>query len=66
MKKQSRVVTYVDNETLEIIDTIAHELGIGRSALVRGVLLSWSRKQQKIREHWDKIVIDSEKGIQVI
>jgi hypothetical protein len=66
MAKSNRVVAYVDDDTLQVIDIIASELGIHRSALIRGVLLAWARKQWKIREKWDKIVIDSNEGIQVI
>jgi hypothetical protein len=66
MVASKRVVTYVDNNTLEIIDLVANELGIHRSALLRGILVSWARKQQKIRDRWDKIVISAEDGVEVI
>jgi hypothetical protein len=45
---------------------VANELGISRSALLRGILIAWARKQVKIKETWEKIVIDGEQGIQVI
>jgi hypothetical protein len=66
MAKSNRVVTYVDDSTLEVIDLVANELGIHRSALLRGILLAWARKQQRIRENWEKIIVDGESGVQVI
>jgi hypothetical protein len=66
MSKYNRVVAYVDDDTFQIIDLVANELGIHRSALLRGILIAWARKQAKIREKWDKIVISAEGGVEVI
>jgi hypothetical protein len=66
MTKYNRVVSYIDNDTLQIIDLVAAELGVHRSALIRGILIAWARRQAKIREDWEKIVVDSENGVQVI
>jgi hypothetical protein len=46
MSKYNRVVAYVDDDTLEIIDLVASELGIHRSALLRGILIAWARQQR--------------------
>jgi hypothetical protein len=66
MGKHNRIVSYVDDDVLQVIDLVASELGVSRSALIRGILVAWARKQWRIREQWEKIVVDSENGVQVI